>query len=609
MTAVVQPTDHSSPLEWLFVILPLLLLAAAVVQLWRTGTPAPDRPRLPFARGMSRIAGSLERVSGLPAWCAGGILVAMWALVVAVVGFFWDVAWHIDFGRDTALFTVPHTLIITGLLGLGIAALFSIGLATVSQAPTAWRLRALRIPRGALVLGFLSLGGALGFPLDDVWHANYGVDVTMWGPTHLMMIGGASLAPLALWLLHTEAGPGAGRPWVHRHVRRPLAGAVIIGLSTFQLEFDMGVPQWQALYQPVLIVLATSIAMVAARIALGRGWALVTGVNFVVSRGALALLVGPGLGHVVPRFPLYVGIALVVEVAFLVGRRLGTVPMALLCGLAVSTLGLATEWGFSQAWGRHPWQPEMLPSLWVAVIAGLAGAVLGSALGNVVAHRRAGVSRPLVLAAFAGVVASLAIPVARTTTPMSAVMRTSPAGPKVPAVTRDGLPSAYQAMNVDLVVSPAGVANGADWFELNSWQGGSSEQTPLVQVGPGHYVSAHPVPTGGTWKTLVWMAKGPVMMATAVSFPVDLEYGQAPVTPVPVRNVQFEASSSWLMREAHGGAVWPAVLAYGGLFGMAALWLVLLGIGFASVQRPAPPQAPNAVRGRRAVRDARVPVA
>ena len=588
--------------------MPLALLVGAAVQLWRTGTAQARLPHLPFARGLSRLGSSLERVSGLPGWCAGGLGLAMWALIVAVVGFFWDVAWHIDFGRDTELFTVPHTLIITGLLGLGVAALLSIGLATVEAAPTAWRLRRLRIPRGALVLGFLSLGGALGFPLDDLWHANYGVDVTMWGPTHLMMIGGASLAPLALWLLYTEAGPGAGRPWVRAHFRRSLAGAVAIGLSTFQLEFDMGVPQWQAVYQPVLIVLATAIALVAARAAFGRGWALITAGNFVVSRGVLALLVGPALGHVVPRFPLYLGIALVVELAFLLGRRLDTLPTAAIAGLLVSTLGLATEWGFSQLWGRHPWQLDMLPRLWVAVLAGVAGAVLGIALGNVVAHRRAGVSRPVVLAAFAGVVASLAIPVARTTAPMSAVMRTSPAGPQIPAVQRDGLPAPYQLVNVDLQVSPSDAAQGADWFELNSWQGGASQQTPLVAAGPGHYVSAQPVPTGGTWKTLVWMARGPVMMATAVSFPVDLQYGQAPVTPRPVQTVQFKASSSWLMRESHDGAVWPAVLAYTGLFGMAALWLVLLGVGFASVQRPAPPKAPKTVRGRRAMRDARVPV-
>ena len=33
----------------------------------------------------------------------------------------------------------------------------------------------------------------LGFPLDDMWHRIFGQDVTLWGPTHLMLIGGAAM--------------------------------------------------------------------------------------------------------------------------------------------------------------------------------------------------------------------------------------------------------------------------------------------------------------------------------------------------------------------------------------------------------------------------------
>ena len=35
-----------------------------------------------------------------------------------------------------------------------------------------------------------------GFPLDDVWHRIFGQDVTLWGPTHLLLFGGASLSTL-----------------------------------------------------------------------------------------------------------------------------------------------------------------------------------------------------------------------------------------------------------------------------------------------------------------------------------------------------------------------------------------------------------------------------
>ena len=51
----------------------------------------------------------------------------------------------------------------------------------------------------------------LGFPLDDVWHRLFGQDVTLWGPTHLMLIGGAGLSLIGMALLHEEGAPLRGR--------------------------------------------------------------------------------------------------------------------------------------------------------------------------------------------------------------------------------------------------------------------------------------------------------------------------------------------------------------------------------------------------------------
>ena len=41
---------------------------------------------------------------------------------------------------------------------------------------------------------------------------------------------------------------------------------MLIALSTFQLEFDLGVPQFQLIFQPMLIMLAAGVALVAARV-------------------------------------------------------------------------------------------------------------------------------------------------------------------------------------------------------------------------------------------------------------------------------------------------------------------------------------------------------
>ena len=48
--------------------------------------------------------------------------------------------------------------------------------------------------RGGLGIATVAACGGfalLGFPLDDMWHRLFGQDVTLWGPTHLMLFGGA----------------------------------------------------------------------------------------------------------------------------------------------------------------------------------------------------------------------------------------------------------------------------------------------------------------------------------------------------------------------------------------------------------------------------------
>src|SRR5256885_3153153 len=197
---------------------------------------------------LRRIDRAFARRTSLPSWSVVMQLGGGAALVIALVGFVWDVGWHADLGRDKALFTLPHLMILCGLMGIGASGAAAIALATAARARAGWRLWRLHVPYSAAALTAFGAGAVAGFPIDDLWHRTYGIDVTMWSPTHLLMIGGASLSPLALALGAGEAG------WPYesgfaRARRYLVAGAVLIGLSTFQLEFDMGVPQWPALYQ------------------------------------------------------------------------------------------------------------------------------------------------------------------------------------------------------------------------------------------------------------------------------------------------------------------------------------------------------------------------
>ena len=51
-------------------------------------------------------------------------------------------------------------------------------------------------PLGGVLICACGAFALLGFPLDDFWHRLFGQDVTLWGPTHLMLIGGASMTLL-----------------------------------------------------------------------------------------------------------------------------------------------------------------------------------------------------------------------------------------------------------------------------------------------------------------------------------------------------------------------------------------------------------------------------
>ncbi len=332
-------------------------------------------------------------------------------------GFYWDVSTHIDNGRDPGPFANPsHYFILAGLAGIALAGFLSLLLARDE-------------PRGPVFVGFAPLGGVLvmlcgliavaGFPLDDVWHRLFGQDVTLWGPTHIQMVGGAALTTLASWILVREgrfyqSEPDSNREDPRRRsgimrFREPsLAGALLIGLSALQAEFDFGVPQFQLVYQPILLMLAAGIALVAARVRLGRGGAIFTVAFFLLLRGALAIIVGPVLGRTTPHFPLYLVEALVVEAVALgipISRRL---RFALASGAAIGTIGLAGEWAWSHIWMPNPWPAELLPEGAVlGFAAAVGGAVVGGFIGGALDRDQVAADNVRPLFALAGLVVVL----------------------------------------------------------------------------------------------------------------------------------------------------------------------------------------------------------
>ena len=125
---------------------------------------------------------------------------------------YWDISIHLDQGRDEGPFAnASHYLILIGLFGITAAGLLAMALPKHKPSPSAVRLpNGWQVPLGGLLM-FVCAGFALSaFPMDDVWHRIFGQDVTLWGPTHLVLFGAAALSTLGTWILLIE-GQQVGR--------------------------------------------------------------------------------------------------------------------------------------------------------------------------------------------------------------------------------------------------------------------------------------------------------------------------------------------------------------------------------------------------------------
>src|SRR2546421_550925 len=117
---------------------------------------------------LQRIADAGRRATGLPGWAIVPVAVGGASLLIAVFGFYWDVAKHIDTGRDAGPFgTVAHYPILVGLAGIALAGFLAIVLGASEELPTAVRVRdGWHAPLGGLLIFLCGCLALTGFPLD-----------------------------------------------------------------------------------------------------------------------------------------------------------------------------------------------------------------------------------------------------------------------------------------------------------------------------------------------------------------------------------------------------------------------------------------------------------
>ena len=483
---------------------------------------------------LARLGSFAQRHTGLPAWASVPSLLMGVSLLTAVLGMYWDIALHIDNGRDAGPLANPaHYLILIGLYGVLVAGVFSIALAG-RERPTKTAVHLggdWWAPVGGLMMAACGAFALTGFPLDDMWHRLFGQDVTLWGPTHLMLIGGASLATLGGMVLMGEAITSLGRnpergetPWVYNLRRALLVGGFLVALSTFQAEFDFGVPQFRAVYHPILIMLAAGVGLVATRLYVGRGGALLAVGGYIAIRGFLAIMVGGVFGQTLPHFPPYLVEALLVEAVFARAGGRSPVVNGAIAGALIGTVGLAAEWTWSHFWMPIPWNGSLLPE---AAVAGLFTAVAGGAVGGFIGASitgRSGVllsredgrrlARPDRLAALgAGL---MLIAVTGWALPMSE------AGPERAHVTlRDIDRGSERTVAATIRLEPRDALDDPEFMNVTGWQGGGSVLDPLEEVAPGIYRTTEPIPVYGGWKSTLRIQHGDGLISLPLFMPKD----------------------------------------------------------------------------------------
>ncbi|ORV82638.1 hypothetical protein AWC11_01805 [Mycobacterium interjectum] len=509
---------------------------------------------------LTRIADKMGEKFHRPNWVALPVLVFTTSIICALFGFIWDVSWHIGNGRDPGPLANPaHYFIIIGLFGIFVGGMLAVVLPFDKPGPAAVRITSnWYAPVGGVLMAGCGLYAMIGFPLDDIWHRIFGQDVTLWGPTHLMMIGGACFSLFAVLMLEREGEADAGEQLAHgvfiTFLRYLSFGGLFIGLSVYQIEFDFGVPQFRLVFQPMLIAAAAALAGVAARYTMGRGAAIIAAVFAIALRGLVALLVGPILGAPINWFPLYLGPALVVELVALTPLLKRPIAFGAVSGLAVATVGLWLEslWigaVYHYPWPTRMWGEALAMAVPVAMLTGVCGALFGLVLtGQRLPGRKIGIAAvALTVLVIGGAVANglhILVPRQNTAT-VNLTDLPSPPGERM--------------VSADVQLTPPFVSDNPDWLTILSWQGRMQNNRGLMidrlaKVGPGHYRSTQPVPVWGEWKTLLRVQDGRTMTAVPIWEPAD-DAIPAPEVPALASSTRpFVLEVTILQRERDQGA-------------------------------------------------------
>lgn len=589
LLAVAEPANagDGAPLWQLGVITAFISIVAGAMTSLAMAYRAGRAPRL------RRLVGRTEQLVGLPGWAAVPGFASIGAATLIITSATWDIGLHIDVGRDSGpLGTLAHYPLLFGLLGVFLMGILAIGLAPRdrrSSSPVAFNVPGLGlIPAASMLLLAGSSFGMLAFPLDDLWHRLFGVDVTLWGPTHVMIIGGTLGAGIGGALLLIEGALATGvNPFADgrgakaaaaRVLPALLAGVFLYFWTAVMAEFNWGVPQYRQVWQPMLLAFGGAQALVLARLLLGRGGTFAALLIWLPLQVGMSLVIGGPLKVTMPSTPLFIAEALIIEAVGLTALARRPVPFGVVAGLGIGTLGFAAEYAWSRIAMPLPWNAALLAEgLPVAIIAAIAGGALAATMAQAMRGELLPGRRSLGIAS-AAVLTFIVLGINASITGRPALT----ADMQISNVRMGAVPNHSEPQRVgDLTVrlSDPTIAERANWFYALGWQGGGRYLNDLVQQPDGSWKTTQPVPLQGRWKTMIRVHKGRDMMTAAIRFPEDKALGFAGFRADPQFTRAFMPDTTLLQIERKGDVPkWAWTVATIAVLSTNLLMVVLMGM-------------------------------
>lgn len=524
---------------------------------------------------LDNLARWIGAVGERPTWSVLPVFLFTSTILTAFLGFIWDVSLHVGRGRDEGPLANPaHYFILVGLFFLFIAGSLAMilprnrdGSVAIPGKAAIKITRTWYSPVAGILVAACGLYALIGFPLDDIWHRIFGQDVTLWGPTHLMLIGGAGFSLIGVILLIHEGYLAAkfnadpdipsetsklgsfeipawiSGPFPTKLAQSVTCGGLLIGLSVFQVEFDFGVEQFRLLFQPILLVAAGVFGTVVCRLWAGPGSTFIAVAFAAIVREIVALLVGPAFGEPHNVFPLYLAIAIIVEPLALTPLRNHAIAFGGVAGVLGATVGAWGESLWVNRFFQIPWPKSLWPDIFgaalpVAIAVGLTAGLLVRALQPQPLPPKL-IRRSIVITMIATLACAifygLNIKIPNDATASVTLHESSQV---------DG----FRMVTADVVVAPSNtISDDPDWVTILAWQGGGDTLRGLVidrldRVAPGHFRSTKPVPVSGGWKTVFRVQDGDVLTAAPIYLAGDPQINapEVPATASFTRPLQRE---------------------------------------------------------------------